>query len=94
MWTKLGLGVLWVARAVAAAVLHGGSRRCAMFQGFQGLRPTRSSAKKTREVSRVLTEAWNGRGRDTDVPAARSSGGSRAALTEGVLQGFSDLWIP
>ena len=65
-----------------------------MFQGFQGLWPTRSSAKRTGEVSRVLTEAWNGRGHDADVPAARSSGGSRAALAEEVLQGFSGLWIP
>ena len=51
-------------------------------------------AQKETGGPRVLTEAWNGRGRDTDVPAARSSGGLWAALAEGMLQGFSDLWIP
>jgi hypothetical protein len=51
-------------------------------------------AQKETGGPRVLTEAWNGRGCDTDVPAARSNGRSRAALAEGVLQGFSGLWIP
>ena len=35
----------------------------------------------------MLTEAWNGRGRDADVPAARSSGGSLAAFRRGCCRG-------
>ena len=37
-------------------------------------------AQKEKEVRRWLTETWNGRGRDADVPAARSGGGVQAEL--------------
>ena len=74
-------GGAWFRGGLVGVAKHAGER---VLRGFQGLRPTRYSAKRTGEVSRVLTEAWNGRGRDADVPAVRSSGGSRAAFAEGV----------
>jgi hypothetical protein len=78
---KAGLGVLWAARGVAEAVLHGGAHRRAAFWPRDWLRSTTSNAKRIRGMCCSLRARFvlNGRAR---VTTARSERRRRPALME------------
>ena len=75
--------------AKAVAGLHGGGTTASAVPASERVHGPLKLAHKDREGTGVLTEAWNGRGRDAAAPAARSGRWSRAALSEESKEGVS-----
>ena len=83
-----------MASARAAVGLHGMTRRRALTQGFQGLRPVQASEKKTERTALVLTGVCFGSGMPCGVVGGWDQRSRRTALAEmspGDASGLLDL---